>query len=53
MFKILYWLLFDAFFLYALVSFGSEMGGYIVLVIAAIAFFTWEMFCAIRNFLNR
>ncbi len=49
MLKTLYWLLFDLFFLYALISYYDEMGGYIILFIAAIAFFTWELVRSIKR----
>lgn len=43
MLKVLYWLLLDAFFIFALISFGDEAGGYLFLILAFIAFFTWEL----------
>ena len=49
MLKILTWLLLDSFFLYGLISFYDEMGGYIVLCVAAIAFFTWELIRSIKQ----
>lgn len=49
MLKILTWLLLDSFFLYGLISFYDEMGGYIVLFVAAIAFFTWELIRSIKQ----
>ena len=53
MLRVLYWLLLDGFFIYALVSFGDEMGKYIILCLAAIAFFTWELINAIKNWLGK
>lgn len=52
MLKILFWLLLDAFFIYALISFGSEMGWYILLPIAFVLFFTWELLSAIKQWLE-
>lgn len=52
MLKILYWLLFDAFFIYAFVRFRGELGEYIILFIALIAFFTWELIQAIKALLK-
>ena len=52
MFKILCWLLLDGFFLFGLLSFGDEMRGEIILFIAAIAFFTWELICAFKQWLK-
>jgi hypothetical protein len=49
MLKTLYWLLLDLVFIYMLIAFFGEWGGYIVLVIAAIAFFTWELICSIKQ----
>ena len=43
MFRILYWFLFDAFFVYVLYALGDELGGYVYLVLAFIAFFTYEL----------
>ena len=43
MFKVLFWLLFDAFFTYALFAFWGELDGFKFLLIAAVAFFTWEL----------
>ena len=52
MLKILYWLLFDAFFIYALIAFFSELGIYNILILAFIAFFTWELVNAIMQWLE-
>lgn len=52
MLKILYWLLFDGFFIYALLSFHDELGGYLYLLLAFIAFFTWELVAAVRNWIK-
>lgn len=52
MLKILYWLLFDSFFIYVLVSWLDEMGGYIFLILAFIAFFTWELIRAFKDWLK-
>lgn len=52
MLKVLYWLLLDGFFLYGLVAFGDELGGYIILFLAAIAFFTWELISAFKQWLK-
>ena len=49
MLRVLYWLLLDSAFVYILVAFGSEAGGYIILILAAIAFFTWELIHSIKN----
>ena len=49
MFRILYWFLLDAFFIYVLVDTWGQMGGYVILVLAFIAFFTWEL---IHSFLE-
>lgn len=52
MLKILYWLLFDAFFLYGFLSFRDELGSYSYLFIAFIAFFTWGLIQAFRDWLK-
>lgn len=49
MLKVLFWLLLDAFFIYALALYWGELGGYIFLYIVPIAFFTWELINSIRN----
>lgn len=49
MFKILFFLALDAFFIYMLVLFGGEMGNYIFIPILFIAIFTYELICAIKN----
>ena len=43
-------LLFDIIFIASLFMYGNEMGGYIVLVLLFIAFFTYELYRYIRNF---
>ena len=52
MLKILIWLLFDSFFIFALVKFHSELGGYFFLILAAVAFFTWELVRSIKQLLE-
>lgn len=52
MFKVLFWLLLDAFFGYALFAFWSELDGFIVLMIAAVAFFSWELIQSIVNLIK-
>lgn len=52
MFKIIFWLLFDGFFIFSLVKFGDEAGGYIVLFLAAIAFFTWELIHSTKDYVE-
>lgn len=64
LFRILCWFLLDGFFLYALgllwdeigglynlffVALWNEGGGYIFLILAAIAFFTWELFRSVLD----
>lgn len=49
MLKVLFWLLWDAFFIYVLASEWGELGGYIFLFIAFVTFFTWELINSIRN----
>lgn len=49
MLRILYFLLLDGFFIYALIAFGSEMRWYIIIHILAVVFFTWELIRSIRN----
>ena len=48
MLKILLWLVMDGFFIYTLLTLGSEMGWYIILPIAFIIFFTWDIIRSIR-----
>lgn len=43
MVKILYFAFLDGFFIYALIKFFNEMGNYIYLCLAFIAFFSWEL----------
>lgn len=52
MIKILYWLLFDVFFIAGFIKLRGEMGEYMILFIALIAFFTWELIQAIKNWLK-
>lgn len=52
MLKILYWLLFDAFFIFAFVKLRGELGEYIILFIVLITFFTWELIRAIKAWLK-
>ena len=52
MFKILFWLLFDAFFTYSFVSFYDELGGYIWLFLVIILWFTWELIYAIKEWIK-
>lgn len=53
MFRILFCLLWDSFFIYALIAFGDEAGGYIFLFIGLIALFTWELIQAIKAWLEK
>ena len=50
MFKIFYFLLFDCAFIFSLIKFGDELGGFIVLFIGAIVFFSWELIRAIKDY---
>lgn len=52
MLKILYWLLFDAFFIFAFFKLRGELGEYIILFIVLIVFFTWELIQAIKAWLK-
>jgi hypothetical protein len=49
MLKVLFWLLLDGFFGYALFAFWGELGGYVLLLIPTVAFFTWELINSIKN----
>ena len=51
--KILYFLLFDVVFIWALVGSWGEIGGYAILILAAVAFFTWELFRSIKSWLGK
>lgn len=53
MMKILFWLLLDGFFTWALIAFGDEAGGYIFIILAAIVFFTWELIRSIKEWLGK
>lgn len=50
MLRIIISLLWDAFLIYVLIKFGSELGGYIFLILGFIAFFTWELIRTIKYF---
>lgn len=52
MLKVLFWLLLDSFFAYILVSWWDEMGSYIFLIIGIVAFFTWELVNAFKEWLK-
>ena len=52
MFKIFFWLLLDAFFGYALFAFWNELDGYAILLIVAVAFFTWELILSIKRLIK-
>lgn len=49
MFRLLVFLALDAFFTYTLVAFGGEAGGYVFLLIAIVAWLTWEVVRAIKD----
>jgi hypothetical protein len=49
LFKIIVLLALDAFLLYGLISFGDEAGGYIFLLLAIVAWLTWELVRAIKE----
>ena len=49
MLKVLFWLLWEVFFIYIIVTLGKESGNYIYLFLAFLAFFTWELYNAIKN----
>ena len=49
MFKVLFWLVWDLFFGYAVLSWADEMGGYIILVLLIMAFFTYELVKALKE----
>lgn len=50
MFKVLYWLLLDGFFAYILIGSLGHIGvGYTLFLLAAVAFFTWELVESIKN----
>ena len=53
MLKVLFWLLWEAVFVYILVAWGRESGGYIFLFIACIIFFTWELIKSIKDLLKK
>ena len=56
MLKVLYWLLLDVVFiniLFMLLPNWNEAVWYIIFVLAAVAFFTWELICAIKNWLGK
>ena len=52
LFRVLFFLLFDAFFVFALAAYWSEMGNYIFLFLGIVAFFTWELINAIKGLLK-
>lgn len=52
MFRILYCLLFDAFFIYGLISFHDELGGYLYLFLGIIALFTYALVLAVRDWIK-
>lgn len=52
MLKVLFWFLFDAFFIYSFFALREELGWYVLLFIAFIAFFTWELVSAIKHWLK-
>jgi hypothetical protein len=49
MFKILFCLLFDCFFLYLLGAYWSELGWYNLLILGIAALFTFELIRAIKS----
>lgn len=49
MFKVLCFFLLDAFLIYTIVAFGDEAGGYLFLILACVAYLTWELIRAIKN----
>ena len=53
MLKILFWLAWDVFLTYALIAFWSELGNYIYLFIAFIAFFTYCLIQAVKEWLGK
>jgi hypothetical protein len=53
MLKVLYWLLLDGFFLYATISFWGELRGFKFLLLAVVAFFTWELIKSIKNCIKK
>lgn len=50
MIRFLVILLLDIIFISGLAMYGDELGGYIVLFLLFIAFFTYELYRYIRNF---
>ena len=53
MFKVLYWLLLDSFFIYVTVDTWGELRGYKILLIAFVTFFTWELFSSIKKLIEK
>ena len=53
MLKILIWALCDAFFIFATIKFAGELGGYIFLLLAIVAFFTWELISSIKFYYGK
>lgn len=53
MLKVILWLIADIFFIYCLIAFYSELGGYIILLLAIIAFFTWDLIRTIKHGLGK
>ena len=48
-FTVLFFLLFDAFFIFAIAAYWSELGGYIFLLLAFVAFFTWQLIQSLKQ----
>lgn len=49
LFRVLVFLALDAFFVYTLVAFGGEAGGYLFLLLAIVVWLTWEVVRAIKD----
>lgn len=49
LFRVLVLLALDAFFAYGLIAFGDEAGGYLFLLLAIVAWLTWELVRAIKD----
>lgn len=53
MFKVLFWLLFDGFFIYGFARWWDELGYYNILFILIILWFSWELVMAIKNLIGK
>ena len=53
MFKLIFWLFMDALFGYILISTWGELGSYKGLILAIVAWFTWEVIRAFKEWIGK